>query len=75
MKKHFGSGDQDFTDFYLIGHSFSAYIAANYALKFPFHVRKLILSSPHGVQIMIDDQRRLTPVSDSGNCNSELKLN
>ncbi len=39
------------TDLYLSGHSLGAYIVANYAVKYPQHVKKLQLVSPVGVTI------------------------
>ena len=41
------------TNFILSGHSFGGYIAGNYALQYPKHIKKLILISPIGT---IDEQ-------------------
>lgn len=32
-----------------MGHSFGGYIAGNYSLRYPNHVKKLIMMSPIGV--------------------------
>lgn len=40
----------DFRDFYLLGHSFSGYVCGHYTLKYPQHVKKLILISPIGIR-------------------------
>jgi cardiolipin-specific phospholipase len=37
--------------FNLIGHSLGGYIAGNYTLKYPQHVKKLILLSPIGIRV------------------------
>ena len=39
----------DLKDFYLAGHSFGGYISANYALKYPQNIKKLLMLSPVGV--------------------------
>ena len=39
----------EFTNFYFVGHSFGAYCAAHYCLKYYMHVKKLIMISPLGV--------------------------
>ena len=36
-------------DFYLVGHSLGAYLAACYALEYPSHIRKLMMISPVGM--------------------------
>ena len=38
-------------DFYLLGHSFGGYIAAEYAFRHPEKITKIILMSPIGVAI------------------------
>lgn len=40
---------QAFSDFYLSGHSFGAYIAGSYATKYHEHLKKLIFISPIGL--------------------------
>ena len=40
----------EFTDFILCGHSFGGYQVGNYVLKYPQHVRKLLLLSPIGIR-------------------------
>lgn len=35
--------------FYLLGHSLGGYIAAEYAIKYPKHIKHLILMSPVGM--------------------------
>ena len=37
-------------DFYLSGHSFGGYLVSNYAVKYPQHIKKLLLLSPIGVK-------------------------
>ena len=37
------------TGFYLSGHSFGAYIAGRYTIKYPSYIKKLLLISPIGV--------------------------
>jgi len=39
------------SEFYLAGHSFGAYIAANYAMRHPGKVKKLLLVSPVGITV------------------------
>jgi len=39
----------DLRDFYLAGHSFGGYLVCNYASKYPFYIKKLILLSPIGL--------------------------
>ena len=39
------------TGFVLAGHSFGGYLAGNYAVKFPQHVKKLLLISPIGIRV------------------------
>ncbi|KAH3684775.1 hypothetical protein WICPIJ_004239 [Wickerhamomyces pijperi] len=41
--------------FYLIGHSLGGYLSSLYALKYPEHVRKLVLISPVGVETSVYD--------------------
>lgn len=52
MGTHFlrSGAEQEFTDFYLLAHSFGGYIMGNYALKYHQHIRKLILLSPVGIR-------------------------
>ena len=40
---------QAFTNFYLAGHSFGAYVSGCYAIKYHKHIRKLIFISPIGL--------------------------
>ena len=42
---------QELTNFCLAGHSFGGFLAANYALKHPNHVKKLLLISPIGIYV------------------------
>lgn len=44
------------TGFNLLGHSFGGYIAGNYSVKYPQHVRKLILMSPIGIRQQPEDE-------------------
>eukprot|EP01012_Entosiphon_sulcatum_P060039 TRINITY_DN84780_c0_g1_i1.p1 TRINITY_DN84780_c0_g1~~TRINITY_DN84780_c0_g1_i1.p1 ORF type:complete len:373 (+),score=45.58 TRINITY_DN84780_c0_g1_i1:32-1120(+) len=37
-------------EFALLGHSLGAYVAAEYAVQYPIHVRQLLLADPWGVQ-------------------------
>lgn len=46
----------ELTQFVLLGHSFSGYIAGNYALAYPQHVKKLILISPIGMRVQPKDE-------------------
>jgi len=39
----------DLTDFILAGHSFGGYICAHYAVRYPSHIKKLMMLSPAGV--------------------------
>ena len=41
----------DLKDFILAGHSFGGYIAGNYTVKYPQHVKKLLMLSPIGVRV------------------------
>jgi len=41
---------EEFTDFYLVAHSFGGYLSGNYALKHHQHIRKLVLLSPVGIK-------------------------
>ena len=41
----------ELTDFYLMGHSFGAYLASHYTVKYHQHVKKLLLLSPLGVKV------------------------
>jgi pimeloyl-ACP methyl ester carboxylesterase len=41
----------DMKDFILAGHSFGGYICGQYAVKYPHHLKKLLLLSPVGVGI------------------------
>mmetsp|Transcript_36441 Transcript_36441/g.35298 ORF Transcript_36441/g.35298 Transcript_36441/m.35298 type:complete len:296 (-) Transcript_36441:257-1144(-) len=53
--KYFESWRQsmgNLTDFILAGHSFGAYLAGNYACRHPQHVKKLLMLSPIGVNLM-----------------------
>jgi len=36
-------------DFILAGHSFGGYICGHYAIKYPQHIKKLLMLSPAGV--------------------------
>ena len=38
------------TNFNLLGHSFGGYIAGNYSVRYPQHVKKLLLMSPIGIR-------------------------
>ena len=48
----------EFTNFYLSGHSFGGYLCGLYALKYPQHVKKLLLCSPIGVNVRSDKQNK-----------------
>jgi pimeloyl-ACP methyl ester carboxylesterase len=48
FSKHMG---KELTDFYLVGHSFGAYIAGHYCLKYHQYVKKLLLLSPVGIRV------------------------
>jgi cardiolipin-specific phospholipase len=39
----------DLKNFYLAGHSFGGYICGHYALRYPHHIKKLLMLSPAGV--------------------------
>ena len=71
MKDHYRTGDEEFSDFYLLGHTFSSYITTNYALSYPTHVRKLLLSSPFGMMMTDDDTTAFHPSKYSGKSLSE----
>lgn len=38
------------TDFYLMAHSFGGYISSHYAVRYPQHIKKLLLLSPIGLR-------------------------
>ena len=38
-------------DFFMTGHSYGAYLAGNYASKYPQYIRKLMLFSPIGIRV------------------------
>ena len=38
-----------FTQFVILGHSFGGYLSGHYTVKYPEHVKKLILLSPVGI--------------------------
>ncbi len=42
-------------DFVLAGHSFGGYVSGLYAVKYHYHLRKLLLISPLGISKMPDD--------------------
>ena len=44
-------------DYYLLGHSFGGYIAAEYAMKHPENITKLIMMSPIGMPRPPDSSR------------------
>ncbi len=48
---------KEFSNFYLIGHSFGGYISGNYATQYPQHIKKLILISPIGIRDAININR------------------
>ena len=41
----------ELTNFYLMGHSFGAYVVGNYTVKYHQHVKKLLLLSPLGIRV------------------------
>lgn len=41
--------DKQLTGFYIAGHSFGGYLSTHYALRYPEHVKKLVLLSPVGL--------------------------
>jgi pimeloyl-ACP methyl ester carboxylesterase len=45
--------------FCLIGHSQGGYIAGNYTVKYPQHIKKLILISPIGIKVAIENNEIL----------------
>ena len=45
----------DLTDFFLCGHSYGAYLTGTYAVKYPQHIRKLVLISPLGLKVRPKD--------------------
>ena len=47
----------EFTDFYLSGHSFGAYLCGLYSLKYPQHIKKLLLCSPIGINVRKDEDK------------------
>lgn len=55
MKNLIGS---ELTKFCLVGHSFGGFIASNYALKYPEHIKKLVLLSPIGMYVPSKDDIR-----------------
>ena len=40
---------QELTQFCLLGHSYGGFLAGQYALAYPMHIKKLLLLSPIGV--------------------------
>ena len=41
---------EEFTNFYLAAHSFGGYILGNYSVKYPEHVKQLLLISQIGIK-------------------------
>lgn len=41
----------ELTNFYMMGHSFGAYVVGNYCVKYHKHVKKLLLLSPLGIRV------------------------
>ena len=58
MGKNFhGDGtEEEFTDFYVGAHSFGGYTTGWYSVKYPQHIKKLILISPVGIRIPIEGE-------------------
>ena len=52
--------DKELTGFYILGHSLGGYLSCHYALRYPQHVKKLVLLSPVGLTDMkkLDAPRR-----------------
>ena len=42
--------EMELTNFYLVGHSFGGWICGNYAVKYHYHIKKLILITPIGLK-------------------------
>jgi len=40
------------TGFILAGHSFGGYVVGHYACRYPQHIKKLLMLSPIGVNVM-----------------------
>lgn len=53
---------EEFTDFYICGHSFGGYITGNYALKYHRHIRKVLLLSPIGIRVKAPGEPDLDPM-------------
>ena len=54
--------EEDFTNFYLAGHSFGGYLVGNYALQYPQHIKKLIMLSPIGIRERKKSEKPLDPL-------------
>ena len=62
-KEFLSSGEEcEFTDFYLMGHSFGGYMSGNYAVRYPQHLKKLVLLSPIGVKVKEEGEPDLNPM-------------
>ena len=53
---------QEFTQFYLVAHSFGGYMSGNYTCKYPQHVKKLLLLSPVGIKVRAEGEPPLDPM-------------
>ena len=53
---------EEFTDFYLLGHSFGGYLTGNYSLKYHQHIKKLILCSPIGIKVQQAHEKATDPM-------------
>ena len=52
----------DFTQFYLTAHSFGGYMSGNYAVRYPQHIKKLLLLSPVGIKVKAEGEPELDPM-------------
>lgn len=49
-------------EFILLGHSFGGYLTSSYALRYPEHVKAIILADPWGFPEYVDEEKPDTPV-------------
>lgn len=70
LPKHFKPlRGKELTEFSFVGHSFGGYLSCHYALRYPQHVKKLILLSPVGltdIDTLTEPREKRNPLSIEG---------